>query len=93
VRCNFSMPQHAVTVDRFLVEGPDGAVLHTGDMRAEPTHLDKLVRHPRLKKYLAPTSRSSNRSGDILTRIYLDTACTFSDAKLPSKVCCLCMCP
>ncbi|KAK0530356.1 hypothetical protein OC842_003957 [Tilletia horrida] len=37
----------------FLIEGPRGAVLHTGDVRAEPWWVEKLRREPVLQRYIA----------------------------------------
>lgn len=77
---------------RFLIEGPKGAVLHTGDFRAEPWFLDSLRKHPYLEKYLAPLRSTSEPSvsggsvGETLEAIYLDTACLLSTAAAPSKV-------
>jgi L-ascorbate metabolism protein UlaG (beta-lactamase superfamily) len=37
----------------FLVEGERGAVIHTGDLRAEPWYVEALVREPLLRPYIA----------------------------------------
>ncbi|CAD6888300.1 unnamed protein product [Tilletia laevis] len=37
----------------FLIEGPRGAVLHTGDVRAEPWWIEKLRREPVLQRWIA----------------------------------------
>ena len=79
---------------RYLVEGPQGAVLHTGDFRAEPWFLDSLVKEPVLQKYLAtplPSAdfHNTNRPGGITTTleaIYLDTACLLNTNEIPTKV-------
>lgn len=69
---------------RFLIEGSQGAILHTGDFRAEPWFLESLSRNPYLQPYL------DSSAGGILHRgldcIYLDTACAFSLLNIPSKV-------
>lgn len=67
----------------FLVEGDKGAVLHTGDFRAEPWFLESLTRNPFLQPYLY-----SERQGPInktLEAIFLDTACVLSPAQVPTK--------
>lgn len=89
--------------NRFLIEGPRGTVLHTGDLRAEPWFLSSIQRNHFLQPYLA------NSSGDLrilvarregthaeatglvktLKAIYLDTACLLSPLVVPSKVCLL----
>ncbi|PFH48640.1 hypothetical protein AMATHDRAFT_5610 [Amanita thiersii Skay4041] len=70
----------------YLIEGRKGAVLHTGDFRAEPWFLDNIARNPYLQPYIAPVKRSNksffNRT---LEAIYLDTACAFSTLCIPSK--------
>lgn len=79
---------------RYLVEGPQGAVLHTGDFRAEPWFLDSLAKEPVLQKYLAApipqfTTRSEGtpyRLTETLEAIYLDTACLLNENKIPTKV-------
>lgn len=77
---------------RYLVEGPKGAVLHTGDFRAEPWFLESLIKNPYIQRYLAaPSATKQNRgtSTDIsrtLETIYLDTACMFSTSNVPTKV-------
>ncbi|KAK0565002.1 hypothetical protein OC861_003987 [Tilletia horrida] len=38
----------------FLIEGPRGAVLHTGDVRAEPWWIEKLRREPVVQRWIAP---------------------------------------
>lgn len=67
----------------FLVEGAKGAVLHTGDFRAEPWFLDSITRNPFLQPYLF-----SDRLGKLnrsLEAIYLDTACVMSEIEVPTK--------
>ena len=69
--------------NRYLVEGLEGAVLHTGDFRAEPSFLESVVKEPLLQMYLASsTSCSFTR----LEAIHLDTACLLNETELPSKV-------
>lgn len=79
---------------RYLVEGSQGAVLHTGDFRAEPWFLGNILREPLLQKYLTvPTSwkdgetdSSSVGISETLEAIYLDTACLLGNSGLPPKV-------
>lgn len=80
---------------RFLVEGPRGNILHTGDFRAEPWFTDSVKRHPVLQPYIAPkASRVIGMGGRTarcsitrtLDAIYLDTACVLSNAAVPIKV-------
>lgn len=58
-----------------------GAVLHTGDFRAEPVFLDSIAKNPFLNRYLASSS------SDILEAIYLDTASMLRIVDVPTKVC------
>ncbi|OJT12075.1 Protein artemis [Trametes pubescens] len=78
----------------FLVEGDKGAVLHTGDLRAEPWFLDSLRHNPYIQRYLdasstSPTSNCKNvpRSTILpkLEAIYLDTACLLNTYDVPNK--------
>ncbi|EED83235.1 predicted protein [Postia placenta Mad-698-R] len=75
----------------FLIEGDDGAVLHTGDFRAEPWFLQSLMKNPFLQKYLAPPpscSGARRTHEDVLhtlEAIHLDTACLFSTLHVPTK--------
>ena len=81
------------------MEGSQGAVLHTGDFRAEPWFLDDIRRNPLLQPYLAPPEtpgsatfgqRDNKCQGDRLSKtldaIYLDTACLLSMTDVPTKV-------
>ncbi|KAJ7474010.1 beta-lactamase-like protein, partial [Mycena latifolia] len=73
----------------FLIEGAQGAVLHTGDFRAEPWFLESITRNPFLQPYLASLDAHSSGSGDPLSKtleaIYLDTASVMSSAIVPTK--------
>ncbi|KAJ8693504.1 hypothetical protein PTI98_008491 [Pleurotus ostreatus] len=60
-----------------LIEGTRGAVLHTGDVRAEPVFIEALKLNPHLRPYLTSTKT--------LEAIFLDTACLLSTAEVPSK--------
>ena len=40
-------------LNRYLIEGSEGAILHTGDFRAEPWFLESIKRNPFLQPYLA----------------------------------------
>lgn len=78
---------------RYLVEGAEGAVLHTGDFRAEPWFLESLVKEPALQKYLAVPDSYPHTEGPSLERltetleaIYLDTACLLGNDEIPTKV-------
>jgi hypothetical protein len=72
------------------VEGSEGAVLHTGDFRAEPWFLESLKHNPFLQPYLAPESPNNDEpeTGVIKTleAIYLDTACIIQTHQVPIKV-------
>lgn len=57
-----------------------GAVLHTGDFRAEPVFLEAIIKNPFLKRYLESTSE------DVLEAIYLDTASMLRVSEVPTKV-------
>ena len=65
---------------RYLVEGSQGSILHTGDFRAEPSFLESLTEDSFLKPFLA---QGGNQT---LDAIYLDTACVWSSSEPPSKV-------
>lgn len=67
----------------FLIEGSKGAVLHTGDFRAEPWFLDSLKREPYLQPYLY--TEKSGPVNKVLDTIFLDTACAISTLDLPTK--------
>ncbi|KAG2007126.1 hypothetical protein CC2G_014842 [Coprinopsis cinerea AmutBmut pab1-1] len=70
----------------FLIEGPRGAVLHTGDFRAEPWFLESIVRNPFLQPYLYPqTCGGTHALSRTLEAIYLDTACVLSTSEVPTK--------
>lgn len=76
------------------MEGAQGAVLHTGDFRAESWFLDSLSKEPALQKYLAvpivPPHNRAKRSSDAVSQsleaIYLDTACLLGTHEVPNKV-------
>lgn len=85
-----------MTCARFLVEGDKGAVLHTGDFRAEPWFLNSLRHNPYIQRFLDTSSASplsdhknSYRSTALpkLEAIYLDTACLLNTYDVPDKVC------
>ncbi|KAH0832196.1 hypothetical protein J3R83DRAFT_13114 [Lanmaoa asiatica] len=83
----------------FLIEGPRGTVLHTGDLRAEPWFLSSIQRNHFLQPYLASSSGDlrilvSRREGThgeatglvkTLEAIYLDTAYLLSPVVVPSR--------
>ncbi|KAJ7154125.1 hypothetical protein C8R46DRAFT_1041872 [Mycena filopes] len=71
----------------FLIEGEKGAVLHTGDFRAEPWFLESITHNPFLQPYLAA---GDSQPGDplgigTLEAIYLDTASVMSTLEVPTK--------
>jgi hypothetical protein len=78
-------------LSRYLVEGPEGAVLHTGDVRAEPVMLGQLARNPLIQKYIpdpfsrypAPTEEDS--PVETLEAIYIDTAAVMQASEPPGK--------
>ncbi|KAF8526751.1 beta-lactamase-like protein [Gautieria morchelliformis] len=76
----------------FLVEGPLGNFLHTGDLRAETSFLESLARNPWLQRYIPPLAAfhdPANDSGEkplrTLDAIHLDTACLLSHHDLLGK--------
>ena len=82
-------------VPRYLIEGNQGAVLHTGDIRCEPSFIEALKKHPLLLPYIRPRDdkgkgKGKGKEGDSpnkqLEAIYLDTACMLFRPELPSKV-------
>lgn len=94
VRWSAARPARTQRFHRFLIEGTKGAVLHTGDLRAEPVFLSSLSRNPFVQRYLAPLSSSLSEPPQCLDNpvqtleaIYLDTACLLSTSTVPTKVC------
>ncbi|KAF8959635.1 hypothetical protein BDZ97DRAFT_1666846 [Flammula alnicola] len=81
----------------FLIEGSRGAVLHTGDFRAEPWFLESITRNPFLQSYLAPELEGDDNLNvqklsipavsQTLEAIYLDTASVLSPFEAPTKDC------
>ncbi|OJA18082.1 hypothetical protein AZE42_09062 [Rhizopogon vesiculosus] len=79
----------------FLIEGPRGTVLHTGDLRAEPWFLTSLTRNPFLQPYIPDGEEDlrvviarGDRQGSLtktLNAIYLDTACLLRGSMVPTK--------
>ncbi|KAJ3932307.1 MAG: hypothetical protein NXY57DRAFT_1003474 [Lentinula lateritia] len=73
----------------FLIEGAEGAILHTGDFRAEPWFLESITHNPYLQPYLAPSNGTNPRGGNgivkTLEAIYLDTACVMQTHQVPTK--------
>ncbi len=77
----------SLSLCRYLIEGKNGAVLHTGDLRAELWFLENLKRNSFLQPYL---STSGGKRSDVikpLEAIYLDTACVMNIEEVPTKVC------
>ncbi|KIJ41706.1 hypothetical protein M422DRAFT_255324 [Sphaerobolus stellatus SS14] len=76
----------------FLVEGPLGNILHTGDLRAETCFLETLTRNPCLQKYIPPpvsfsyeTLSDREKPLRTLDAIHLDTACLLVHHDILSK--------
>ncbi|KAJ7243370.1 beta-lactamase-like protein, partial [Mycena haematopus] len=69
----------------FLIEGNQGAVLHTGDFRAEPWFLESITHNPFFQPYLAPGDSQPRDPNRTLEAIYLDTASVMSTASVPTK--------
>ncbi|THV06456.1 hypothetical protein K435DRAFT_743497 [Dendrothele bispora CBS 962.96] len=75
----------------YLIEGSEGAVLHTGDFRAEPWFLESIKRNPFLQPYIACDSwdNSDDEPDKGITRsleaIYIDTACILQTHRVPTK--------
>ena len=76
---------------RYLVEGREGAILHTGDVRSEPAMLKQLARNPLIQKYI-PDPGSSHMASteedsplEVLEAIYIDTARLMQPTEVPSK--------
>lgn len=79
----------------FLIEGPRGTVLHTGDVRAEYWLLQSLARNPFLQPYIPDTEEDlrvliarNNQTASLtktLNVIYLDTACMLRGTVVPTK--------
>ncbi|KAE9393271.1 hypothetical protein BT96DRAFT_1023091 [Gymnopus androsaceus JB14] len=74
----------------FLIEGSEGAILHTGDFRAEPWFLESIKYNPLLQPYLALSedeTSTNNGNGIVKTleAIYLDTACVMQNYQVPTK--------
>ncbi|KIY65634.1 hypothetical protein CYLTODRAFT_412438 [Cylindrobasidium torrendii FP15055 ss-10] len=68
----------------FLIEGPNGTVLHTGDIRAEPWFLESLRHNLFLQPYLHVPGASAGVF-KTLNAIYLDTACVLNIEDVPTK--------
>ena len=74
---------------RYLVQGPNGTVLHTGDVRSEPAMIESLKHNPHLQRYIVPEvsyGSSANSPLETLEAIYLDTACMLGTCEVPPKV-------
>ncbi|KAE9393262.1 hypothetical protein BT96DRAFT_227522 [Gymnopus androsaceus JB14] len=74
----------------YLIEGSEGAILHTGDFRAEPWFLESIKHNPLLQPYLALSedeTSTNNGNGIVKTleAIYLDTACVMQNYQVPTK--------
>ncbi|KAG8855354.1 hypothetical protein FRB91_002329 [Serendipita sp. 411] len=74
----------------FLIDGPYGAILHTGDVRAEPYFIQSLGRNPLLQQYIPhPNTTQWPTSQDAVVRtleaIHLDTEALILVDDLPTK--------
>ncbi|KZP10395.1 hypothetical protein FIBSPDRAFT_963112 [Athelia psychrophila] len=72
----------------FLIEGDQGAVLHTGDFRAEPRFLESVMHNPFLQPYLVSSfvaKSTTHQTQKTLETIFLDTASLLSHVDAPSK--------
>ncbi|KAG2147457.1 beta-lactamase-like protein [Suillus bovinus] len=86
---------HCPGAAMFLIEGPRGTILHTGDVRAEHWLLESLTRNPFLQPYIPDTEEDLRvlvaRGGQTtsltktLNAIYLDTACMLRGTVVPTK--------
>ncbi|KAL5635831.1 hypothetical protein ACGC1H_004581 [Rhizoctonia solani] len=65
----------------FLIEGKRGAILHTGDVRAEPAMVSRLVQNA----YIAPYLFTNGKQKKQLEAVYLDTASFIGTQVVPSK--------
>ncbi|CAE6519796.1 unnamed protein product [Rhizoctonia solani] len=65
----------------FLIEGKRGAILHTGDMRAEPAMVSRLARSVHMAPYLFTNGQQEKQ----LEVVYLDTASFIGTQIVPSK--------
>ncbi|PVG04680.1 hypothetical protein CPB86DRAFT_721045 [Serendipita vermifera] len=73
----------------FLVEGDFGAVLHTGDVRAEPFFIESLSRNPVLQQYIPDANTEWPTSPDCpvqtLEAVHVDTASLLQTNDVPTK--------
>ncbi|KAJ1310046.1 hypothetical protein OPQ81_006799 [Rhizoctonia solani] len=67
----------------FLIEGKRGAILHTGDLRAEPAMVSKLTQSVHIAPYLLTNGEQKKQ----LEAMYLDTASFIGTQMAPSKAC------
>ncbi|CAE6386262.1 unnamed protein product [Rhizoctonia solani] len=65
----------------FLIEGKRGAILHTGDIRAEPAMVSRLAQN----EYIAPYLATNGQQKKQLEAVYLDTASFVGTQIAPSK--------
>ncbi|CAE6395842.1 unnamed protein product [Rhizoctonia solani] len=65
----------------FLIEGKRGAILHTGDVRAEPAMISRLAQND----YIAPYLFTNGQQKKQLEAVYLDTASFIGTQVVPSK--------
>ncbi|CAE7169508.1 unnamed protein product [Rhizoctonia solani] len=65
----------------FLIEGKRGAILHTGDIRAEPAMVSRLARNAHIAPYIFTDGQQKKQ----LEAVYLDTASFIGTQIVPSK--------
>ena len=75
-----------IVTSRFLIEGPQGNILHTGNFHAKFSLQNRLFDNQYLSPYLASV-RDGKGKHSVLDRIYLDTASLISTINAPRKVC------
>lgn len=75
---------------RFLVEGSQGSVLHTGDFRCEPAFVARLAKNPFVQRYIPLRDPSKpdcyTEPLQRLDTIYIDTENLFANYRVLSKV-------
>jgi hypothetical protein len=72
----------AIDDPRFLIEGKRGAIMHTGDIRAEPAMVSRLAQNAHIKPYLSAGGQQKKQ----LEAVYLDTSSFIGTQLVPSKV-------
>ncbi|KAH7340610.1 hypothetical protein B0J17DRAFT_326791 [Rhizoctonia solani] len=65
----------------FLIQGKRGAILHTGDVRAEPAMVSRLAQSVHIAPYLFTNGQQKKQ----LEAVYLDTSSLIGTQIVPSK--------